>query len=205
MRAKVSKTSQPTKAISTSKPCNPLPRPKPSTSSSSFYRSNSSESTFANSKSDKRIIKHSAFVSRVEKSSTKKSLKRRRPNKKLVTTLESLADALPDVEELVRVHESGDGLKANGQKKLESKSLSHGKGFMKRRDKVEKGEKERFGKNLGVIMGSVATPAASATVDVGKENAGAEKSASTTAGRFAAIRAWVNDNMEKHEGFEKKG
>lgn len=109
------------------------------------------------------------------------------------------------MEELVRAHESGDGLKANGQKKLESKSLSHGKGFMKRRDKVEKGEKERFGKNLGVIMGSVAAPVASGGVESGKENAGAEKSTTATAGRFAAIRAWVNDNMEKHEGFEKKG
>jgi hypothetical protein len=28
---------------------------------------------------------------------------------------------------------------------------------------------------------------------------------SATAGRFAAIRAWVNTNMEKHEDFEKKG
>jgi len=107
----------------------------------------------------------------------------------------------------VRVHEGGEGLKGNGQRKLESKSLSHGKGFMKRRDKVEKGERERFGKNLGVIMGSVTAPSTtSVSAESGKDNGGrADKPASATAGRFAAIRAWVNENMEKHEGFEKKG
>lgn len=108
---------------------------------------------------------------------------------------------MPDVEELVR---SGGGeLGERKGKKLESKSLSHGKGFMKKRDKVEKGERERFGKNLGVIMGSTAA-VGTETRTAGMET---EKTvpASTTAGRFAAIRAWVNDNMEKHEGFEKKG
>lgn len=101
------------------------------------------------------------------------------------------------------MHDCGAALGSGQGKKLESKSLNHGKGFMKRRDKVEKGERERFGKNLGVIMGSVAAPT---DQQAAKTNATAsDKPASTTAGRFAAIRAWVNDNMEKHEGFEKKG
>ena len=152
--------------------------------------------SFSNSKVDKRTIKHSAFVNRIEKAN-KKPLKRRRPNKKLVTTLESLADALPSVDDLVKRKEGG---------KVEMKSLSHGRGFMKRRGKVEKEERERFGKNLGVIMGNsggenpppTSLPAGSAQ----DENVAPKPSA--TAGRFAAIRAWVNTNMEKHEDFEKK-
>ena len=55
--------------------------------------------TFIASKKDKRTIKHSAFVNRIEKAQSK-PLKRRRPNKKLKTTLEGLADALPSMEEL---------------------------------------------------------------------------------------------------------
>jgi hypothetical protein len=113
--------------------------------------------------------------------------------------LEGLADALPDVEELVRRNEGG-----LGGKKLESKSLSHGRGFMKRRDKVEKGERERFGKNLGVIMGSTSAPQAQPASTTTSSSAVETTPVSATAGRFAAIRAWVNDNMEKHEGFEKK-
>jgi len=114
--------------------------------------------------------------------------------------MEGLADALPDVEQLVKRKESG-------KEGLEVKSLSHGRGFMKRRDKVEKGERERFGRNLGVIMASK-QEGGDAAVPTGGVAADGEVVApapvSTTAGRFAAIRAWVNVNVEKHEGFEKK-
>lgn len=59
---------------------------------------NSSFSNFANSKRDKRIVKHSAFVSKIEKAN-KKPLKRRRTGKgNLQTKLEGLVDALPDIE-----------------------------------------------------------------------------------------------------------
>lgn len=42
-------------------------------------------------------MKHSAFVSKIEKAS-QKSNKRRRPSKKLQTQLEGLVDALPEIE-----------------------------------------------------------------------------------------------------------
>ncbi|PBP24847.1 xylose isomerase-like protein [Diplocarpon rosae] len=64
--------------------------------------------SFVNTKKDKRLIKSSSFLNRIEKAH-KKPLKRRRPNKKLVTTLENLADALPDVEDLVQDKERGEG------------------------------------------------------------------------------------------------
>ena len=103
----------------------------------------------------------------------------------------------------MRQNESGKlgGVHANARK-AEVKSLSSGKGFMKRRDKVEKGERERFGRNLGVIMGSSAVVGAGGEGEVDAVGEG-EKAVpvSTTAGRFKAIRAWVNENMEKHEGF----
>lgn len=116
--------------------------------------------------------------------------------------MEGLADALPDVEELVKKQEMGKG-------KVEMKSLSHGKGFMKRRGRVEKVERERFGRNLAQIMAvptaGNATKAAAVPVQ-SAEGAAAPAAApvSSTAGRFAAIRNWVNQNVQKHEAFEKK-
>ncbi|KAI1459107.1 ribosome biogenesis protein SLX9-domain-containing protein, partial [Annulohypoxylon moriforme] len=62
--------------------------------------------SFINSKKDKRLVKHASFVSRIEKTSSKeKKLKRRRPGKKLVTNLDALAEALPDLVE------DGEGLR----------------------------------------------------------------------------------------------
>ena len=113
--------------------------------------------------------------------------------------MDSLADALPDVQELVEKKESGKVVTGG-------KSLSHGKGFLKRRDKVEKGERERFAKNLGVIMAAGAgAPVAGEEREVGGEMVKVGAPVSATAGRFAAIRAWVGENVEKHEGFVKKG
>ena len=54
-----------------------------------------SESLFAASKKDKRRIKHAQLMSKVTKARTRNP-RRRRPTKKLVTTLDALADALPD-------------------------------------------------------------------------------------------------------------
>lgn len=138
-------------------------------------------------------------MSRIEKTH-KKPLKRRRPNKKLVTTLEGLAGALPDVEDLVNGNLKGGGKK--GVKSLRSKP-----GAMKRKERLERGERERFGRNLAVIMGSRGEE----TVDVRVKGQGGEvevevevaKEGSSTAGRFAALRAWVGTNMERHPAFEK--
>jgi Ribosome biogenesis protein SLX9 len=170
--------------------------------STSFHSDNVAEPSFINSKKDRRTIKHSAFVSRIEKAH-KKPLKRRRPNKKLVTTLEGLADALPDVEDLV--NGTGTGGKG-GRKGPAAKSLKSKPGAMKRKEKLERGERERFGKNLAVIMGSRVVVEENmqdaGTVQDGEATAAVKPSA--TAGRFAALRAWVGTNMEKHPAFEKE-
>ncbi|KAE9381235.1 hypothetical protein N431DRAFT_490649 [Stipitochalara longipes BDJ] len=177
-----------------------ISRPPTSTSSSISLASSQppSEPSFINSKKDRRTIKHSAFLSRIEKTS-KKPLKRRRPSKKLVTTLEGLADALPSVSELVE-KSGGAGGKMGGK----GKSLKSKPGALKRKEKLERGERERFGKNLAVILGSRGVEKGDGIEVEGKEEGnGEEKRNEVVKGRFAALRAWVGTNMEKHPAFEK--
>jgi hypothetical protein len=144
--------------------------------------------SFINSKRDKRVIKHSAFINRIEKAH-QKPIKRRRPSKKLVATMESLVDALPDVQELV------DG--NNGKVKM--KSLKSKPGVMKRKEKVERMERERFGKNFSMLMGGRKEEGVIA-VPMG-EGVG-ETEVPKKTGRFAALKAWAESNMEKHPAFE---
>ncbi|KUJ22685.1 uncharacterized protein LY89DRAFT_664483 [Mollisia scopiformis] len=153
--------------------------------------------SFINSKKDKRTIKHSAFVNRIEKAH-RQPLKRRRPNKKLKTTMEGLADALPDVEALIQG-------KINGEGKIKMKSLRSKPGALKRKEKLERVERERFGKNMAQIMGVKeqvpdAVPAAVMEVEGDAATAPVQNA---TSNRFAALRAWVNTNMEKNPAFEK--
>ncbi|EPE28085.1 hypothetical protein GLAREA_04876 [Glarea lozoyensis ATCC 20868] len=140
---------------------------------------------FISSKRDKRLIKSNSFVSRIEKTGSKKPLKRRRPSKKLVANLESLVDALPDVGEI----EKGE---VDTGERVKMTSLTSGRGLMKRRKKVEGRERERFGKNLGVLMAA------------GKGEGEGEKRvvASSTASRFKALRNWIGETMEKEKAFE---
>ncbi|TVY41070.1 hypothetical protein LOCC1_G006204 [Lachnellula occidentalis] len=160
----------------------------------------------SNSKRDKRTIKSSLFKHRIEKTHSTPTSKRRRPSKKLVSNLDSLADALPDIEEM-----SGGrtGMAAVGKIKMDS--LTSGKGLMRRREKVEVVERERFGRNLGLLMGSMGTstttttsiPSAAPLVEgEGLQTAQAQPSA--TAKRFQALRAWIGETIDKDGAFEGK-
>ena len=137
---------------------------------------------FISSKQDKRLIKHSAFVNRIEKAH-KRPPKRRRPSKKLITTLESLADALPD---------AGESEKITGDLKIRHKSLRSKPGALKRREKLEKMERERFGKNMAQL--------AAGSAQSGGEVA--EKAAS--ANRWAALRGFISQTLEQKQEFIKK-
>jgi len=99
------------------------------------------------------------------------------------------------VAELVEAGEKG--------KIAKGRSLKSKPGARKRKEKLERGERERFGKNLAVILGSRGQVEG---MDVeghkGKEGK-AEKGTEVVKGRFAALRAWVGTNMEKHPAFEK--
>lgn len=136
---------------------------------------------FMSTKADKRLIKHSAFVNRIEKAH-KKPLKRRRPSKKLVTTLESLADALPDIED--KEVEIGDA-------KIRHRSLKSRPGAMRRKAKLEKTEIERFQKNMAQM--------ATTTADVSTEEA--QKAA--TANKWAALRGFISQTLEQKPEFVK--
>lgn len=139
-------------------------------------------SPFASSKKDKQKIKHSSFVSKIEKSSAK-TPKRRRPNKKLVASLESLADALPGLG-----NEGTNGEVELGQAKVTQrnsmKSIKSRPGALKRKEKLEKQEMDRFNKNLAQL----ATTSPGAAVQA----------------RWAALKNHVQGNMEIKPEFANK-
>ncbi|ORY16632.1 ribosome biogenesis protein SLX9-domain-containing protein [Clohesyomyces aquaticus] len=140
------------------------------------------ESLFPSSKKDKRTIRHSSFVSRIEKSSSK-TKRRRRPDKKLVANLESLAHALPDLGD-----DGENGEVVIGQAKIQRKSLKSRPGATKRKAKLEKAEKDRFNKNLAQLAGST-------------NGAGAD--ATSIADRWAALKNHVQSTAEKKPEFIK--
>jgi hypothetical protein len=103
---------------------------------------------------------------------------------------------LPDVAELV---EGGKAGKMGGR----GKSLKSKPGALKRKEKLERGERERFGKNLAVILGGKVGGGESMDVEGQGGEGGEKKREEVVKGRFAALRAWVGTNMEKHPAFEK--
>lgn len=134
-------------------------------------------------------------MNRIEKAH-KKPLKRRRPNKKLVTTLESLGDALDDV-----LDEGGVGERAK-EGKIRLKGLKSRPGAMKKKEKLERMERERFGRNLAQLTSGTGT---------GKEIPGMQDERvegkvemSSTASRWAALRGFISQTMEQKEEFTQK-
>lgn len=120
-------------------------------------------------------------MSKIEKSSAK-TQKRRRPNKKLVANLESLADALPDggADGDVELDQA-----RVVQPKVKMESMNKSKGAKKRKEKLEKLEKERFNANL--VQLASATQGPTAVQD-----------------RWAALKNHVQSNMEVRPEFEQK-
>ncbi|KXJ91375.1 ribosome biogenesis protein SLX9-domain-containing protein [Microdochium bolleyi] len=161
--------------------------------------------SFLNTKKDKRLVKHSAFVSRIEKSGVqKKALKRRRPGNKLVANLESLADALPD---LLEDGETEAGLQQLREGKIRHKSLKSRKGALKRKEKIVKGEVERFGVNMARLNAVPQQTSGTMEVENGAapsaQNVAAPAPASTSS-RFAALRGFISATMEQNPQFVAK-
>src|SRR5579862_8675937 len=139
--------------------------------------------TPSTTKKSKRTTKRLAFVTKISKATSQKpsnSVKKRRPSKPLLATLQSLADALPDMSEIPSREDGGDTL-------LRKKSLKSRPGALKRKAKVERGERERFNRNL-VQMAGVA----------GESGADAAPPA-TTSTRWAALRGFVSVTLERKE------
>ncbi|KAK4132056.1 hypothetical protein BT67DRAFT_348016, partial [Trichocladium antarcticum] len=185
---------------------------------------------FLNSKRDKRQIKHSAFVSRIAKASSRKTVaKRRRPSKKLVATLDSLGDALDDIQATLDAEdEEGDydGMDAEQARlgRVRHKSLKSRPGALKRKEKLVRGEMDRFGRSLAQLAGvaAAAPPTDAATASSGTAAAAAmdtevvaqdgaqgtqtQTSAQTTvsSSRWAALRGFISATMEQNPAFLTK-
>ncbi|KAL2852513.1 ribosome biogenesis protein SLX9-domain-containing protein [Aspergillus pseudoustus] len=137
---------------------------------------------FRTTKKDKRTIKHASFVSKIEKSSSK-SNKRRRASKKLVANLESLADALPEAETELNDPSQINIIKQN--------TLKHKPGALKRKEKLEKTERDRFAKNMAQMSSIPTTTQPTSEPD----------SANSISNRWAALRGFISQTMEQQPAF----
>ncbi|OAG41013.1 hypothetical protein AYO21_04855 [Fonsecaea monophora] len=161
-----------------------------------------SELLFTSSKKDKRRIKHAELMNKVAKSSAK-TPKRRRPNKKLVATLDSLAAALPDDDIRDNSVAHGTGASAGDRPQdqvniIRRKSMKSRPGALKRREKLDKGERDRFAKNMAQLAaprpatGGAANPSGNAAGGVG----GTTASIPSTSERWAALRGFISQTLE---------
>ena len=146
--------------------------------------------TFKTTKEDKRRIKHSSLLSRIEKSSTKVA-KRRRPSKKLITNLESLVNALPDVTT------EDNGATVVGDARIRHKSLKSKPGAMRKKDRLERLEMDRFSKNLAQMAHITETLHSSAPSAETMQVEGAGKGLSQ---RWAALRNHIHSTLDRETG-----
>ncbi|KAI5866579.1 ribosome biogenesis protein SLX9-domain-containing protein [Durotheca rogersii] len=183
-------------ARSNSEPYAPRKAPRPGAAETS--------DSFINSKRDKRLIKHSAFISRIEKAHSR-APKRRRPGKKLVANLDSLAEALPD---LLADGETEEGLRQLREGKIRHKSLRSRRGALKRKERIVKGEVERFGVSLARLSAVASQGAKAGKSGPGEEGeaptSAAESAPASTANRWAALRGFISATMEQNPAFVAK-
>ncbi|KAL7809775.1 hypothetical protein V8C26DRAFT_264691 [Trichoderma gracile] len=180
----------------------PLAPPK------TFRPNASTTDSFLSTKRDKRTIKHSAFISRVASSSSSrisKTKNRRRggsAKSKQLSSLDSLADALPELADGEGAAEILDG-------KIKHQSLRSKRGALKRKERLLRGEMARF----GVSMAQLSTvPAATETQGTAlNKNPGAEtktpeetKPAPAVSNRWAALRGYISATMEQNPAFVNK-
>ena len=131
-----------------------------------------------------------------------KKKRTRRPGNKLLaaSNLDSLADALPDLEEEADAQEKG---------KVRHRSLKSKKGAMKKKERVVKGKMERFGASMARMSGMEEGPAAAAApAKAGAMETTATESANPevkgTANRWAALRGYISSTMEQNPAFANK-
>ena len=135
-------------------------------------------------------MKHAALLSKITKPASKKP-RRRRLNKKLVATLDSLAAALPD-EDTTDQNRSA-GPEARDQVNIiRRKSMKSRPGAMKRREKLDLSERERFAKNMAQMAVSK-TPAVVDAADADQ----IEGAAAATSQRWAALRGFIAQTLEQ--------
>ncbi|MCJ1423458.1 hypothetical protein MMC29_001341 [Sticta canariensis] len=157
------------------------PRSRTSRPSSSISRLSKDRqedrSAFRATKRDKRTIKHSALLSRIEKSKPSSKKRRvRRPSKKLITNLQSLVGALPDVSE------TKNGQAIFGDAEIKHTSLKSRPGALKKMETVIAMEKEIFNKNMARMI---------------QHDDVNDKTEYDTGKRWAAIRGSIQRTMDR--------
>ncbi|KAG6108423.1 hypothetical protein E4U14_003670 [Claviceps sp. LM454 group G7] len=176
---------------------------------------------FLSTKRDKRLIKHSSFLSRIattaptsstsstgSRSKITKSSSRRRPKNKLKTSLEGLADALPELKD-------GEGARPDLEGKIRHRSLSSKKGALRRKEKLVRGEMKRFGASMAVLAARVKDENGRADGEddtsmqgVQEQVSGDAQAASAaqgpTSNRWAALRGYISSTMEQNPAFLDK-
>ncbi|CAL8579896.1 hypothetical protein XPA_005626 [Xanthoria parietina] len=144
------------------------------------------QNAFSTTKKDKRIIKRSALISRIEKSKAQPK-KRRRPSKKLVASLESLAAALPDAPP------RNDQVTETGIARIKHRSLKSQPGAMKKKEKIIRMERDRFNRNMAQ-MAAVQSPA-SGQMDTNQSTATGADGQSRS--KWAVLRSHIQQTMEQ--------
>ncbi|KAL8921642.1 MAG: hypothetical protein Q9172_003890 [Xanthocarpia lactea] len=154
---------------------------KSSSTSSKTLRQN----VFSTTKKDKRTIKHSALISRIEKSKAQPK-KRRRPSKKLVADLESLAAALPDAPP------KEEPVTETGIARIRHRSLKSKPGAMKKKEKIICLEKDRFNRS----MAQMAAVQASSAGQTDASHATATGTDAQSRSKWAALRSFIQQTMD---------
>lgn len=161
---------------------------------SSKYSALDAFDDFRTSKRDKRTIKHASLVSKIEKNN-QKTPKRRRASKKLAANLDSLADALPETDEA-----QDPSAQANI---IQQKTLKHKPGAMKRRQDLEKRERDRFARNMAQMSAmdtGAGTGAAAPSAEM--DHSTATQETNGTSNRWAALRSFISQTMEQQPVFK---
>ncbi|KLU84482.1 hypothetical protein MAPG_03523 [Magnaporthiopsis poae ATCC 64411] len=168
----------------------------------------SSGPLFPDTKRDRRLIRKSVFMGQIRSKGTATTAsssgvtKRRRPSKKLVANLDSLAAALPALEE------GGTAPPPQQPGKVRMRSIRHRPGALKRKEKLVRAETRNIGRSLAFLSGLDGQGAAPAAV-TGGDGAGpgtavAAAAPAPTANRWAALRAHITGTMEQSPAFVAK-
>lgn len=157
--------------------------------------------SFLSTKRDKRLIKHSSFLARVASSSSRVAKPRsqnrsRRPGKKLRTSLQGLADALPSLQEEAEAA-ADDGGGGEVRHKVRHQSIKSKPGALKRKEMVVKGEMERFGASMARLSSaapSISAPSPRDEAQDGHLHNHAPRPL-PVADRWAALRGYISATM----------
>jgi hypothetical protein len=88
--------------------------------------------------------------------------------------------------------------------KIRLRGLKSRPGATKRRERVERSERERFGRNMAQLAAGVGKDSGVEMQVEGQEGV-VVKETSATASRWAALRGFIEQTMEQKEEFTRKG